>query len=161
MSKETFTGQKCHRESCASTPCWQGIPLSCWSKIIGLISLKAKWQWSSPQFADIYAITRPLSIPLTTTETCMATMKIQQDHDSQHTTCSELLRKPVWKLQACCSIPRFMGLRFSLDLFFKWMSKILRVKLELFGKYGDYKGFSTMLLLGHTNSKHLASFTVI
>lgn len=118
MSKETFTGQKCHRESCASTPCWQGIPLSCWSKIIGLISLKAKWQWSSPQFADIYAITRPLSIPLTTTETCMATMKIQQDHDSQHTTCSELLRKPVWKLQACCSIPRFMGLRFSLDLFF-------------------------------------------
>lgn len=99
-------------------PRWQGIPLSCWSKIIGLISLKAKWQWSSPQFADIYAITRPLSIPLTTTETCMATMKIQQDHDSQHTTCSELLRKPVWKLQACCSIPRFMALGFSLDLCF-------------------------------------------
>lgn len=123
MSKETFTGQKCHRESCASTPCWQGIPLSCWSKIIGLISLKAKWQWSSPQFADIYAITRPLSIPLTTTETCMATMKIQQDHDSQHTTCSELLRKPVWKLQACCSIPRFMALRFSLDLFFNEWAK--------------------------------------
>lgn len=48
-------------------------------------------------------ITRPVCIPLTTTKTCMTTMKILQHHDSQHIVVivpSEPLRKPVWKLQA-------------------------------------------------------------
>lgn len=105
MSRQTFTaGQESYRESFNSLFDQELLYHADLKLLAVFCHLKSEVSMvQSLILVYLSVITRPVCIPLTTTKTCMATMKILQLHDSQHIAVivsSEPFRKPVWKLQA-------------------------------------------------------------